>query len=188
MQLLLRWSDRIDTLNNWIGRLLMWSLLIMTLLGVYNAVTRKLSQTIGVDLSSNAYLESQWYLFSLVFLLGGAYALQQGAHVRVDVLYSRLSRNKQIWVDILGTLLFLIPFCILLIRVSIPYALDSWKIMEQSPDPNGLPRYLIKSVIPIAGLLLLLSGLGGLVRNIARLRGILPNETAATDEEPPASL
>lgn len=185
MQRLLRWSDRIDTLNDWIGRMLMWATLAMTLLGVYNAVTRKIGRTIGVDLSSNAYLETQWYLFSLVFLMGAAYTLQHGAHVRVDVLYSRLSPRRQIWVDILGTLLFLFPFCLLLIWVSIPYALDSWKILEGSPDPSGLPRYLIKSVIPLSGVLLLLGGLAGLVRNVAKLRGIVQEEPPTQDRESP---
>ena len=139
MQQLLKLSQAIDRLNNRIGLLLSWLLLIMVLLGVYNAVTRKLSQSAGIDLSSNMYIEAQWYLFSLVFLWAGAYALHHGVHVRVDILYSRMAPRSRAWVDILGTLFFLLPLCLLIIWVSTPYALDSWRILEDSPDPGGLP-------------------------------------------------
>ncbi|MCB1867112.1 MAG: TRAP transporter small permease subunit [Gammaproteobacteria bacterium] len=176
MQQLLRVSLAIDRLNNRIGILLSWLVLIMVLIGIYNAVTRKLSLSIGVDLSSNMYIEAQWYMFSLVFLWAGAYALRNGAHVRVDILYSRISSKSKAWVDILGTLLFLLPLCLLIIWVSTPYALDSWRILENSPDPGGLPRYLVKSAIPVGFILLLLQGLSELVRNIAILRGVVISE------------
>lgn len=176
MQQLLKLSQAIDRLNNRIGLLLSWLLLIMVLLGVYNAVTRKLSQSAGIDLSSNMYIEAQWYLFSLVFLWAGAYALRHGVHVRVDILYSRMAPRSRAWVDILGTLFFLLPLCLLIIWVSTPYALDSWRILEDSPDPDGLPRYLIKSAIPVGFILLLLQGLSELVRNIAILRGLTTAE------------
>lgn len=176
MEQLLKISRAIDRLNYRIGVLLSWMVLIMVLVGVYNAVTRKLSQSIGVDLSSNMYIEAQWYMFSLVFLWAGAYALRNGVHVRVDVIYSRLSVKSKAWIDTLGTLLFLIPLCLLVLWVSTPYALDSWRILEGSPDPGGLPRYLIKSAIPVGFALLLLQGVSELVRNIAVLRGLLSVE------------
>ncbi|MCB1870804.1 MAG: TRAP transporter small permease subunit [Gammaproteobacteria bacterium] len=181
MHSLLRISQAIDRINNRIGVLLSWLVLIMVLVGVYNAVTRKLSHAIGVDLSSNMYIEAQWYLFSLVFLWAGAYALRNGVHVRVDVIYSRLSAKSKAWIDTLGTLLFLLPLCVLVLWVSTPYALDSWRILEGSPDPGGLPRYLIKSAIPVGFLLLLLQGLAELVRNVAVLRSVLSVEHGHTE-------
>lgn len=178
MQQLLKISRVIDRFNNRVGVLLSWLVLIMVLVGVYNAVTRKLGQSIGVNLSSNLYIEAQWYLFSLVFLWAGAYALRHGVHVRVDIFYSRLTSRGRAWIDMLGTLLFLLPLCLLVIWISVPYAVDSWQILEGSPDPGGLPRYLIKSAIPIAFLLLLLQGMAELVRNIAFLRGIITVDEA----------
>ena len=176
----------IDRFNDRVGVTLSWLALIMTLLGVYNAITRKLSQTIGIDLSSNMYLESQWYMFSLIFLWGGAYALRHGVHVRVDIIYSHLSNRGKAWINTLGTLLFLIPLCLLILWVSIPYVAASWRILEDSPDPGGLPRYIIKTAIPVAFLLLLLQALSELIRNIARLRGFLEYEEAK--EEPESAL
>lgn len=155
---------------------LSWLVLIMVILGVYNAVTRKLSQTIGMDLSSNMYIEAQWYMFSIVFLWGGAYTLKHKGHVRVDILYSRAKLKMKAWIDILGTVLFLMPLSVLIIRVSIPYATDSWSILEVSPDPGGLPRYLIKTVIPIAIVLVLIQGVSELIKNIAFLKGLIPHQ------------
>ncbi len=172
METLLRISGIIDRFNQRVGVAISWLVMLMTLVGVYNAVTRKLSQTIGVDLSSNFYIEFQWYMFSLVFLWGGAYALKNGVHVRVDIIYGKLSARGKAWVDVLGTVLFLIPLCLLILWISVPYALDSWHILEDSPDPNGLPRYLIKSAIPIAFVLLLAQAFSELVKNVAVLRGI----------------
>ena len=172
METLLRIGGMIDRFNQRVGSAISWLVLLMTLLGVYNAVTRKLSQTIGIDLSSNSYIEGQWYMFSLIFLWGGAYALKNGVHVRVDIVYSKLGQRGKAWVDVLGTILFLIPLCLLILWISVPYAMDSWHVMEDSPDPNGLPRYLIKSAIPIAFVLLLAQAFSELVKNIAVLRGI----------------
>ncbi len=186
MRTLLRIGDWIDRFNQWVGRMISWLVLLMVLLGVYNAVTRKLSQTIGVDLSSNAYIEGQWYMFSLVFLWGAAYTLKHGAHVRVDVIFSRVSERAQAWIDILGTLVFLIPFCLVVLWISIPYAADSWRIFEQSPDPGGLPRYLIKSAIPVAFVLLLIQALSELVKRVAFLGGAAgPEAPVAAREELP---
>ncbi len=183
MQSLLKFCRAIDGFNERMGRLISWLVLAMTLIGVYNAVTRKLSQTIGVDLSSNSYIELQWYFFSLVFLWGGAYALSHKVHVRVDLFYSRISERGKAWVDVLGTLLFMIPLCILIIYVSTPYAYESWKILEDSPDPGGLPRYLIKTAIPLAFILLLLQAFSELIQDIAFLKGILPNRKSTDQGE-----
>ena len=183
MQKLLRLSSMIDAVNERVGRLISWLVLIMVLLGVYNAVTRKLSQTIGVDLSSNAYIEGQWFMFSLVFLWGAGYALKHRAHVRVDILYSRVSERAKAWIEVLGTCLFLFPLSALIIWVSYSYAADSWAVMEGSPDPGGLPRYLIKSAIPVAFVLLIIQGVSELIKHIAFLKGLIPFPKPEHEEE-----
>ncbi len=172
MQRALKWAHGIDTLNGWLGRLLCWLTLAMVLIGAYNAIARYLGRSLGLNLSSNAYLEFQWYLFSILFLLGSAYTLRQNAHVRVDVLFGRLSERAQAWVNLAGTILFLIPFCVVMLWVSWPPVRNSWQILEMSPDPGGLPRYPIKTVIPIAFLLILAQGISELIKHIAFLRGI----------------
>mgnify|MGYP003552348803 FL=1 len=111
--------------------------------------------------SSNAYLEAQWYLFSLIFLLGGAYALKHNAHVRIDLVYGRLSKRTQAWIDLVGTLLFLIPM--------------SLAIRETSPDVGGLPRWPIKIALPVGFALLALQGLSELIKRLAFLTGHLPD-------------
>ncbi|MES9873075.1 MAG: TRAP transporter small permease subunit [Candidatus Sedimenticola sp. 6PFRAG7] len=184
MQKLLRLSELIDGLNERVGRSLSWLVLIMVVLGVYNAVTRKLSQTIGMDLSSNMYIEAQWYMFSIVFLWGGAYTLKHRGHVRVDILYSRVKLKVKAWIDILGTVLFLMPLSLLIIWVSIPYAADSWSILEISPDPGGLPRYIIKTVIPVAFVLVLAQGISELIKNVAYLKGLIPHQDEEQQQGP----
>ena len=149
MNLLLRVAAFIDTVNDWIGRVVSWLTLAMVLIGSANAVFRYMGRFTGFDLSSNAYLESQWYLFSLVFLLGAAYTLKHEGHVRVDVLFARLSPKGRAVINLAGVVLMLIPFCALMIKVSIPAVLNSWAVKEMSPDPGGLPRFPIKTIIPI---------------------------------------
>ncbi len=176
MQTLLRVSRAIDALNERIGQLMYWLVLFMVLIGVYNAVTRKLGQYTGVSLSSNAYLELQWYLFSLLFLWGAAYTLKHNAHVQVDVIYAQLSARKRAWIDLLGAVFFLIPFSLLVIWVSWPMVSNSWAVLEVSPDPGGLPRYPIKTAIPVAFVLLLLQGVSEAIKRVAVLRGVLTVE------------
>jgi TRAP-type mannitol/chloroaromatic compound transport system permease small subunit len=181
--MLKRLSQRINTVNTWIGRVVYWLTLAMVLVGSFNAVTRYIGRFTGFDLSSNAYIESQWYLFSLVFLLGAAYTLKEDAHVRVDVLYGRLSRKGKAWINLGGDVLFLIPFCILMIWVSWPAVMNSWAVLEISPDPGGLPRYPIKSVIPLAFFLLILQGISDVIRQVATLR----EQDGEPDSEAPIS-
>jgi TRAP-type mannitol/chloroaromatic compound transport system permease small subunit len=171
MQALLGMARLIDRLNRRIGIVLRWLTVLMILMGAYNAVARYLTRWVGVTLSSNALNEAQWYLFSLVFLLGAAYALEVDAHVRVDVLYGRLGRRAQGWIDLLGSLLFLLPFSVVMLWVSFPTVRNSWSIREMSPDPGGLPRYPIKAAILVAFFLLALQGLAQVVRSVDRIRG-----------------
>lgn len=175
----LRVADWIDSLNEWTGRAVYWLALVMVGIGAFNAIARSLDKYTGLGLSSNSWLELQWYLFSLVFLLGAAYTLKHDDHVRVDVLYSNLSRTGRAWINILGTLLFLVPFCVLVLVMSWDFVVNSWATLEQSSDPGGLPRYPIKTVIPIALVLVLLQGVSLTIREVAVLRG----DTSAAEDE-----
>jgi len=171
MNALLAFSRFVDRANGALGRLVSWLCLGMILLGAFNAVARYLGRFTGMNLASNAYIEGQWYLFSLVFLLGAAYALQRDAHVRVDVLYGRLSVRGKAWLDLAGTVLFLVPFCIFAIAMSLPSVRASWAVLEGSPDPGGLPRYPIKTAVIVAFGLLLLQALSEGIKRVAVLTG-----------------
>lgn len=159
-------------MNDAIGRVVYWLGLAMVLVAAFNSVARYGGRFLGLNWSSNAYLETQWYLFSIVFLLGAAYTLRHDGHVRVDVIFGRLSPKNRAWIDLAGTVLFLIPFCVFMIWVSLPSVEHSWAVMEMSPDPGGLPRYPIKTIIPVAFGLLILQALSMLIRSTAVIRGM----------------
>ncbi|PSN17747.1 C4-dicarboxylate ABC transporter substrate-binding protein [filamentous cyanobacterium CCP5] len=171
MAFLLRISRWIDRLSEGVGWLTLGLTLVMVVVGGYNAITRYLGQFIGTNLSSNLYIEVQWYLFSLIFLLGASYVLKQGAHVRVDILYSRLSTKGRAWVDLVGSLLLLLPMCFVFFYYSFPTVVSSWRILEQSSDASGLPRYPIKTAILVAFFLLGLQGVSEIIKQIAILTG-----------------
>jgi len=166
----LRLASAIDRLTGWIGKAVSWLVLVMVLMSAFNAVARYLGRFLGVSLSSNAYLEGQWYLFSLVFLLGGAYALQKDAHVRVDVLFVRFPERVRRWINILGALILLIPFSVFALLTSWPVVRNSWRIRESSPDPGGLPRWPLKPFILVCFLLLLVQAVSELIKEIHALR------------------
>lgn len=184
MQRWLRIADGIERFNERIGRLIYWLTLGMVLVGSYNAIGRYLDRYADLGLSSNTYVELQWYFFSIVFLLGAAYTLKADAHVRVDVFYGRLSEKGKAWVNLLGTVLFLVPFCVVMLIVSWPAIRNSWVVLEQSPDPGGLPRYPIKTVVPLAFILLLLQGAAMLIKQVAILRGERVEDTTGEEGAP----
>jgi TRAP-type mannitol/chloroaromatic compound transport system permease small subunit len=167
---LYRLSDRMDALSDRLGKFVGWLTLAMIILGAFNAVARYTGKFTGVNLSSNAYIEMQWYLFSLIFLLGAAHTLQRDQHVRVDVLYERLSKRAQARVDLAGGFLFLIPFSVFGLVMCWPTVRNSWSVWEGSPDPGGLPRYPLKSAMLLCFGLLLLQGLSEMVKRIRILR------------------
>ena len=177
----LRLSSAIDRWNRRLAGVVAWLTLAMVLVGAYNAVARYLERDLGLQLSSNAYLELQWYLFSLVFLLGAPYALRADAHVRVDVLYGGHSQRGKAWVDLVGGVLLLIPFCCFAIWISWDFVLDSWRIREQSSDPGGLPRWPLKIVVPVAFGLVALQGVSEVIKRIAILRGRSVEEVGLTE-------
>ena len=173
-------SGMIDRVNGFFGQLASWLVVLMVLVGAFNAVARYLGRYIGVNLSSNAYLELQWYLFSLVFLLGGAYALRVGAHVRVDVFYERASPRVRRWVNVLGALLLLLPFTLFTIWVATPFVRNSWRVLEGSPDPGGLPRFPLKTMVIVGFALIALQGISELIKEFRGLR-----DERGTDGSPP---
>ncbi len=168
MRKLLQLSRFIDTVNEWIGRLAYWLVLFMVLVGVWNVVGRYLGKLVGYNLTSNALIEIQWYLFDLVFLLGGAYALKHNEHVRVDIFYKDWSPQRKALINFVGSI-FMIIFCAWVIYFSWGPVVNSWQIWEVSPDPGGLPRYPIKSFIIIGLLLLIFQGISEAIKNLAIL-------------------
>lgn len=184
MQVLLRIARWIDRLSEWLGWLTFGLTLVMVAVGAYNAITRYLGRFIGVNLSSNLYIEVQWYLFSLIFLLGAAYVLKRNAHVRVDILYDRLSIKGKAWIDLFGSSLLLLPMCGLVLVSSYPAVINSWQVLEMSSDPSGLPRYPLKTMILVAFTLLALQGISEVIKNIAILTNSSPDVSSpqeATD-------
>ncbi|MEX0732714.1 MAG: TRAP transporter small permease subunit [Aquisalimonadaceae bacterium] len=173
MKFLLAISAAIDWFSTRIGHLMGWVAVALVALGVINVIGRYLGARLGIQLGSNMLLEAQTYAYNLMFLLGAAYVLLRDGHIRVDILYSRFSARTRAWVDITGALLFLTPFCVLAIWYSIGYVERSWSTMEVSPNPGGLARYPIKTVIIVAFVMLLLQGLSETIKRVAWLRGVV---------------
>lgn len=163
--------DRIDALNRGAAVVARWAVLLMLGLGAWNVVGRYAGQAFGRNLSSNGLIEAQWYLFSVVFLLGMGWTLQRHGHVRVDVLQGRWPVRRRARVELVGSLVLLLPFSLLVMLISLGPAWNSWSINEASPDPDGLPRYLVKSLIPLGFLLLSLQGLAQAIRAWNQLGG-----------------
>ena len=184
MDALLAAARAIDALNARIGRLASWLTLAMVLLGASNALARYLGLYATLGVAPNAWIEGQWYLFSLVFLFGAPWALRTGGHVRVDVLYGRLGDRGRAWIDLVGGLLFLLPFCAFALWISWPTVAESIAQRETSPDPGGLARWPLKACVPAAFALLLLQGLSEVVKRIAFLRGRPAAEVGLADPTP----
>lgn len=171
-------------MNEQIGKIAYWLVLAMLGVGCWNVAGRYVGQLLGRSLSSNSLIESQWYLFSIVFLMGAAYTLKQNDHVRVDMFYSRWSRKGKALANLVGTVLFLIPFCLLVLIFSWKVILASWQSWEISPDPGGLPRYPIKSMILISFVSLIAQGVSEAIKAIA----ILTNHQSYVSDEEVATI
>lgn len=163
--------QRLEAIAEWTGRAVAGGSLLMILLGAWNAIVRYVGRFFETQLASNTLIEAQWYLFSALFLLGASWTLKDDDHVRVDVFYGRMSERGKAWIDLLGTLFFLLPFCSFAIYVSLDFVIESWRTLEASPDPGGLPRYPIKTLVPVAFALLIVQGLAVAAQKIAVLRG-----------------
>lgn len=168
-RLLARVAQSIESFSEWTGRITAWLIPALVLLVSYDVTMRYLFQAGSVALQ-----ELEWHLFALIFLCGAAYTLRHDEHVRVDVFYrSRfMDERRRALVDLAGALVFLLPFCLLIISSSWPFVYNAWQFNEGSPDPGGLPyRFLLKAAIPLGFGLLALQGVAGICRNLLTLLG-----------------
>lgn len=170
MKPLLALSRGIDVVNEHIGRLVYWCVLIMVLVSSANATSRY-----ALNIASNAWLELQWYLFAAVFLLCSGYTLLHNEHIRIDVVSSRLSRRAQVWIDIFGILVFLLPMSLLIMWLSWPIFMNAWRSGEISGSAGGLIRWPARLLVPVGFFLLSVQGLSELIKRIAFLRGLIPD-------------
>ena len=168
MRGLLGLSSLIDAVNGVIGKLMGWLILAAILVSTTNAVTRKL-----FSISSNAWLELQWYLFGAAFMRAAAYTLRQNEHVRIDVLYGRVSDRTRQWIDLLGHLFFLMPFSLLMVYYLYPYVMSSYRSGEVSTNSGGLIIWPAKAVLLIGFILLTLQGISEIIKKIAIMRGLI---------------
>ena len=184
MPSLLRLSRGIDALNRRIGSIACWLTLALVLVAALNAIARYVERDVGLEVSSNAWVELQWYLFSLVFLLGAPLTLRADRHVRVDVLYGGHTPRARAWIDLFGGLLLLLPFALAMVWFSLDYVSESWRLRETSSDAGGLARYPLKTVIPVAFGLLFLQGLSETIKRAAILGGATAEEVGLAEDRP----
>jgi TRAP-type mannitol/chloroaromatic compound transport system permease small subunit len=170
MNALLALARAIDALNERIGRAVTWLVLAAVVISAVNAIVRK-----AFDMSSNAFLEVQWYLFSAVFLLCSAWTLMRNEHIRIDIVNGRFSRRTQTWIDVFGTVFFLFPMVLLILYESVPWAYRALLSGEVSSSAGGLILWPAKLLVPAGFVLLLLQGISELVKRIAFLRGQGPD-------------
>lgn len=167
MSILLKLSGLIDALNEGIGKLVYWLILVAVVISAGNASVRYLFST-----SSNAWLELQWYLFSAVFLLCSGYTLLRNEHIRIDVVIGRFSKRVHAWIDVFGFIVFLFPMTLLILWLSWPMFMDSFVHNEMSNNAGGLLRWPVKILVPLGFLLLALQGVSELIKRIAFLMGL----------------
>ncbi len=166
MKGLLSIAHGIDWLNERVGRIAVWAVLISCMVSAVNATVRYL-----ISSSSNAWLELQWYLFGAVVLLGAPYVLKVNEHVRVDVIYARLEPRRQALIDLLGLIFFLMPAAVLLAWMSWPWFVDSFVHHEMSSNSGGLIRWPVKLLLPTGFGLLVLQGVAEIIKRVAYLGG-----------------
>ena len=170
MFLLLRLSRVIDGLNERVGHTIYWLILVAVLVSSGNATVRYL-----FDISSNGWLELQWYLFSAVFLLGAGYTLEHNEHVRIDLIFGRLRPRQRAWIDLFGGIFFLLPMALVILVLSWPVFVEAYIRHEVSADAGGLLRWPAKLLIPAGFLLLCLQGVSEIIKRIAFLRRLIPD-------------
>ncbi|MPZ41630.1 MAG: TRAP transporter small permease subunit [Rhizobiales bacterium] len=162
MRALLKASRVIDAVNDWCGMLAVWLVLFACAISTGNAISRYVFSE-----SSNAWLEVQWYMFAAMVFLGAPYVLKVNEHVRVDVIYSALPERARILIDIAGGVLFLLPFCAVMLYFTWPWFLESWRIGEMSSNAGGLIRWPVKLMLPLGFTLLALQGISELIKRVA---------------------
>ncbi len=165
---LLGLSRAIDAVTGFIGRWVSWLVLAAILVSAVNASVRK-----AFDMSSNSWLELQWYLFGAVFMFASAYTLQQNEHIRIDILYGSRSKRTQDWIDLIGHIFFLLPFCLLMDWLLIPYTIHSFRSGEMSSNAGGLIVWPSKAILMIGFLLLTMQAVSEIIKRIAIIRGLI---------------
>jgi len=174
LQSLLKVSRGIDVFNTWIGKRLAWLILIAVIVSATNATVRKV-----FDTSSNSWLELQWVLFSIVFLLCSPWTLHDNEHIRIDIVNNLLPNRVRDIIEVVGHTFFLLPLCIIMIVTGGPFFLRSYEINEQSGNAGGLPQWPSKALIAIGFTLLLIQGISELIKRIAIMRGLMADPHAA---------
>jgi TRAP-type mannitol/chloroaromatic compound transport system permease small subunit len=174
LQSLLKLSRAIDAFTRWLGKRLAWLILVAVIVSALNATVRK-----SFDISSNSWLELQWVLFSIVFLLCSSWTLLDNEHIRIDIINNMLPKPVRDSIDVIGHAFFLIPLCIIMIITGGPFFMRSVEINEQSANAGGLPQWPAKSLVIIGFTLLLVQGISELIKRIAVMRGLIPDPHAA---------
>jgi TRAP-type mannitol/chloroaromatic compound transport system permease small subunit len=178
LKALLAFSRAVDWLNERVGQVVYWLVLAAVLISAANAVVRKVFNT-----SSNSFLEVQWYLFSAIFLFCAGYTLLRNQHVRIDVIAGRLSKRAQAWIDIFGTIFFLMPMALMIMYLSWPVFVQAFQRHEVSTNAGGLVIWPARLLVPIGFLLLILQGASELIKRVAFLMGRIPDPTEKQDEK-----
>ena len=180
MNFLLSLSKRIDNISEWIGRWVAWLVLFAVLISAGNAVMRK-----AFNMSSNGFLEIQWYLFAAVFLLASGYTLMRQEHVKIDVISGRFSKRTQIWIDIIGICVFLLPFTYMIIKLAMPLVINAYVTQEVSSNAGGLIRWPVFALLPAGMFLLAMQAVSELIKRIAFLQGLIPDPSKKQGSKTP---
>lgn len=183
MKRLLAVSSGIDWLNERVGRTVYWLVLVMVLISAGNATSRYV-----LNVASNAWLELQWYLFSAVFLLCGGYTLLHNGHIRIDVIAAAFPRRLQIWIDIFGTVFFLLPISLYITWSSWPMFVNAWVSAEVSMNAGGLVRWPARILVPVGFCLLTAQAISELIKRIAFLNGLIPDPMRGKEDAALAQL
>ena len=179
MRALLGLSTFIDVINEKIGVVCNWLVLLACIVSGGNAMIRY-----AYDQSSNAWLEVQWYMFAVIVMFGASYTLKRNEHVRDALLYMTLGRRGHLWIDILGTLIFLLPTCLILAWLSWPFFMQAYSVSEHSSNAGGLLRWPIKIVLPVGFVLVALQGISETIKRVAFLNGVPVESLEAHYERP----
>lgn len=183
MNTLLGVSRIIDAVNTWVGKAAAWLVLAAVLVSAGNAIVRK-----AFDMSSNAWLELQWYLFGAVFMLAAAYTLRQNEHIRIDIIYGQFSRRKQHWIDLFGHVFFLMPFVLLMSFYLFRFVNTSFQSGETSANAGGLLIWPGQAMLLIGFVMLVFQGISEIIKKIAVMRGVIADPTPHVASHAPLEI
>ena len=172
MQPLLAIARVIDRVNEAIGKAVMWLILVAVLVSATNAIIRK-----AFNMSSNSWLEMQWYLFGAAFMLASAYTLKQNEHIRIDIFYGTRTRRTQHWIDLIGHMLFTLPFVTLMAVMLVPYTWAAWRIGQISTNSGGLIIWPARAILAVGFILLVFQAISEIIKKIAVMRGDMDDPT-----------